>query len=153
MTESKKAAAFLSTEYFRDQYSKLRKSMKMEFYMEAIYLEYTLMEDYTELALHYAGMWNDYLKKHRGHEPMLDSKIRFIHSRAMEKKSMLNKYYNEELMDRLLSWRNERNKLLRAMQKENLTAEYLQRVAMSGKELADELKKRAASPKNSGNNN
>lgn len=45
-------------ENYREQMSRLSKAMKAEFYLEAIFIEYAIMEDRLESALRHAGRFN-----------------------------------------------------------------------------------------------
>ena len=139
MPETAIVTMSMTDEYRRTQFKRLKKAIKEGFYMEAIYIESTIMDDNTELALRIGGVWDDYFKKRRGHEPALDSKIRYIQIAAMQKKTLLNRFFGDDLLEQVLSWKNERNRLLQGMQKQNITEEYIERIAEEGKHLSEIL--------------
>ena len=53
-------------ENYREQFNRLKRALTSKFYLEAIFIEYTIIEDRTESILHHAGMWEKCVKKQRG---------------------------------------------------------------------------------------
>ena len=133
----------LKYENYREQFKRLKSALNSGFNLEAMFIEYAIMEDRTESILRHAGEWDSYLKFRKGRESTIDSKIRYIQKMAEEKKALPNKYFSDDLLDRLLTWKNERNRLIHALLKQQLAHNEVSTLAVQGKELVDELRKRA----------
>ena len=130
-------------ENYREQFNRLKRALASEFYLEAIFIEYTIIEDRTESILRHAGKWDAYLKKRGRYQVTLDSKIAYIQDFAREKKSIAHKYFSDTLMDEILEWKEERNRLIHALLKQTLTAEEVSEIAHTGERLTKELRTRA----------
>ena len=129
-------------ENYREQFNRLKKALSSEFYLEAIFIEYTIIEDRTESILCHAGKWDAYLKKRGRYQVTLDSKIAYIQDFAREKKSIAHKYFSDTLMDEILEWKEERNRLIHALLKQSLTAEDVSKIARTGERLTKEIRTR-----------
>ena len=55
----------------------------------------------------------------------------------------MHKYFYDELMDRILTWKEDRNRLIHALLKQQLEHNEIRTLAGQGKQLVDELRKRA----------
>ena len=130
-------------ENYREQFNRLKRAISSEFYLEAIFIEYTIIEDRTESILRHAGKWDAYLKKRGRYQVTLDSKIAYIQDFAREKKSIAYKYFSDTLMDEILEWKEERNRLIHALLKQSLTAEDVSKIARTGERLTKEIRTRA----------
>ena len=130
-------------ENYREQFVRLKKALASEFYLEAIFIEYTIIEDRTESTLRHAGKWDAYLKKRGRYQVTLDSKIAYIQDFAREKKSIAHKYFSDTLMDEILEWKEERNRLIHALLKQTLTTEEVSEIAHMGERLTKEIRTRA----------
>ena len=51
---------------YQNQFSRLDKALKAEFYLEAIFIAYAIIEDRTESILRHTGKWEAYEKSRRG---------------------------------------------------------------------------------------
>ncbi len=129
-------------ENVRNQHKDLNKAFHHHFYIEALYMEYMLMEEYTEMFLQYADLWPAYLKKRRGHETVLASKIRYIQAAALDGNKVLNKYFSDDLLDKVSAWTAKRYKLIQSSLKSPVAAEYLEQVAAEGRELSLQMRTR-----------
>lgn len=109
-----------------------------------MFIEYAIMEDRTESILRHADKWEAYLKKRGKNEPTLNSKIIYI-QKQMEanRKDLLHRYFSDELLDRILAWKEDRNRLIHALVKQQLGHNEVRELAAQGKQLVDELRKRA----------
>ena len=130
-------------ENYREQFNRLKRALASEFYLEAIFIEYTIIEDRTESILRHAGKWEAYLKKRGRYQVTLDSKIAYIQDFAREKKSIAHKYFSDTLMDEILEWKEDRNRLIHALLKQSLTAEDVSKIARTGERLTKEIRTRA----------
>ena len=111
--------------------------------MEAIFISYAILEDRTESILRHGELWDVYKKSRKGREPNLDSKVKYIQKRAENRKSILHKYFSDELLDQILVWKEDRNRLIHALLKQQLAHNEVQRLAEQGNELAKALRSRA----------
>ena len=123
-------------ENYKEQFKRLNKAMNNQFYLEAIFISFAIIVDRTESVLRHAGKWDAYLKRRGRYQVTLDSKINYISTFAREKKSLLNKYFGDGILDEIIEWKDERNKLMHALMKQALTTEELNNTAVEGKRLA-----------------
>lgn len=133
----------LKYENYREQCKRLDSALKRGFYLEAIFIEYTIMEDRTESILRHAGKWDAYIKSRKGREPSIDSKVRYIRKTAENRKDLLHRYFSDGLLSDVLNWKEERNRLIHALLKQQLEHGEIGTFAEKGKQLADTLKNRA----------
>ena len=129
-------------ENYREQFVRLKRALASEFYLEAIFIEYTIIEDRTESILRHAAKWDACVKKQRGRFLTLEKKIEYIKEIAREKKSIAHKYFSDTLMDEILEWKEERNRLIHALLKQTLTTEEVSEIAHTGERLTKELRTR-----------
>lgn len=132
----------LKYENYKEQFIRLKSALNNGFNLEAMFIEYAIMEDRTESILRHADKWEAYLKSRKGREPNIDSKIRYIQKLAEQKKSLPNKYFSDNLLDRILAWKEDRNRLIHALLKQLLEHNEIRMLAEQGKQLVDDLRKR-----------
>ena len=133
----------LKYENYREQFKRLNSALHSGFNLEAMFIEYAIMEDRTESILRHADKWEAYIKSRKGREPGIDSKIRYIQKLAEQKKTIPNKYFSDDLLDRILIWKEDRNRLIHALLKQQLEHNEVTELAAQGKQLVDELRNRA----------
>ena len=133
----------LKYENYREQFGRLKKALASGFNLEAVFIEYAILEDRTESILRHADKWEAYLKSLKGRQAKLDTKIKYIQKLAEQKRSLPNRYFSGDLLDRVLEWKEDRNRLIHALMKQQLAHGEIGEVAAQGKSLADELRKRA----------
>ena len=132
-------------ENYKEQFKRLNRALANGFNLEAMFIEYALMEDRTESVLRHADKWDAYIKSRRGREPNIDSKVKYIRKLAENKKDLLHKYFSDELLDDLLQWKEDRNRLIHALLKQNFAHNEIGDLASQGKELTDTLRNRSGS--------
>ena len=125
---------------YQNQFSRLNKALKAEFYLEAIFISYAIIEDRTESILRHTGKWEAYEKSRKGRGATLDSKITYIQKMAEEKKSLCNKYLADGTLQRIREWKEERNRMIHALLKQNLADGELAALAHAGSDLAKNLR-------------
>ena len=130
-------------ENYREQFVRLKKALASGFYLEAIFIEYTIIEDRTESIIRHAGKWEAYLKKLKGREPTLNSKTNYIKLQANSGDKLLKKYFPDTLLDEILAWKEERNRLIHALLKQILSTVEVSEIAYTGERLTKELRTRA----------
>ncbi len=134
----------LKYENYREQFKRLNSALHSGFHLEAMFIEYAILEDRTESILRHAGKWEAYLKKRGKNEPTLNSKIIYI-QKQMEanRKDLLHRYFSDNLLDRILAWKEDRNRLIHALVKQHLEHNEIRTLAEQGKRLVDEPRKRS----------
>lgn len=128
---------------YKEQFKRLNKAINQQFYLEAIFIEYAILEDRTESVIHHADKWDAYIKNRRGRDPNLDSKIKYIKKLAENRKSLLHRYFADNLLDDILEWKEERNRIIHALMKQALTTEELETIAIKGKDNTCAFRNRA----------
>ena len=73
---------------YRLQMGRLKKALTNQFYLEAIFIEYAIIEDRMESVLRHSGNWNPKPNTF----PSLDFKRKKIAKLAEEKKNPIRKY-------------------------------------------------------------
>lgn len=132
-------------ENYREQFTRLKKALDSKFFLEAIFIEYTIIEDRTESILRHSGKWDSYLKKRGNREVTLNSKITYINGQVTSGDKVFKKYFSDSLLQNILEWKETRNQLIHALLKQNLTTEYLTDIAYQGEELTKILRNRTNS--------
>ena len=130
---------------YSEQFIRLKRALSSKFFLEAVFIEYSIIEDRTESILRHADKWEAYLKKQRGNRPSIDSKIRYIMDFAREKKSVGHRYFSGPLLNDILCWKEDRNTLIHALLKQNVTTEQLEEFARRGENLTKALRNRTSS--------
>ena len=130
---------------YREQFKRLNKALASGFNLEAMFIEYAIMEDRTESILRHADLWEAYIKSRKGRDPNIDSKVKYINKAAENKKSVLHKYFSDDLLIQILSWKDERNRLIHALLKQNFEHGEVGEFAKQGNELAKKLRTRSNS--------
>ena len=134
-------------ENYREQFKRLKRALTSGFYLEAIFIEYAILEDRTESVLRHADLWDSYQKSRKGHDPNINSKVKYIQKRAENKKAVLHKYFSDDLLSRIISWKDARNRLIHALLKQQLEHDEIKELAVLGDELVKTLRSRSNSYK------
>ena len=134
-----KAENQLKYENYREQFKRLKSALNSGFNLEAMFIEYAIMEDRAEAILRYEG--NEINAKNGF--VSLDRKLNKITKIAEQKRSLPNRYFSDDLIGRIAAWKEERNRLIHALMKQNLTTEELRLLAENGQTLTRELCNRA----------
>ena len=132
-------------ENYKEQFQRLNKALANGFNLEAMFIEYAIMEDRTESILRHAELWDAYIKSRKGHEPTINSKVQYIQKRAENKKDLLHKYFSDDLLECVLGWKEERNRLIHALLKQQFAHNEVRELAAQGNELVKALRSRSGS--------
>ena len=133
----------LKYENYKEQMKRLNSALAHGFNLEAMFIEYAIMEDRTESILRHADKWDAYMKKQKGRDPTINSKVKYIQKLADFNNDLLHKYFSDDLLDRVLTWKDERNRLIHALLKQEFEHNEVSALSNRGKQLVDELRKRA----------
>ena len=134
-------------ENYREQFKRLNKAFDYKFYMEAIFIEYAIMEDRAEAILRYDG--NEIKPKNEQEFISITRKLNKINNIAQQKKSLPQRYFSDGIIENILDWIKRRNALIHALLKKELTTEEVQAFAQEGKVLTRTLCNKAKNYKNS----
>ena len=121
---------------YKEQFKRLNKAIDCGFNLEAMFISYSIMEDRSESVLRHSDKYETYVKSRKGRPETIDSKIRYIVKLAENKNDLLSKYFSSDLLDGILAWKEERNRMVHALLKQELTDEELINLALQGKEYA-----------------
>ena len=131
-------------ENYKEQFQRLNKALAGGFNLEAMFIEYAIIEDRTESVLRHTGLWDAYIKSRKGHGVTLNSKISYIRKRADSGHKLLKKYFSDDLLEQLLDWKEERNRLIHALLKQEFAPHEISTLAQRGNELSRILRSRAS---------
>ena len=128
-------------ENYKEQFGRLKRSLANEFFLEAIFIEYAIIEDRTTSILRHAGVYNP--EKHNKLVP----KIRRIREiiKVKNRKELLKKYITDELLDDITLWKDQRNALIHDLLNQKVTKEQLKTCAEHGYEICKALRNKAGS--------
>ena len=125
----------LKYENYKEQMERLKKAMTNRFYLEAIFIEYAILEDRLESALRHSGKWQPKPDQHTS----IDRKVKLLMAQATEKKSLAQKYFQLEMMQAVLDWKNRRNPLMHSLMKQQLHTGDLSGLAEEGLALVKQV--------------
>lgn len=109
--------------------NKLKKATYNEFYYEAIFIEYAILEDRTESILKHANI--AYTNKD-GYSLKLSEKLNKIKSRKEFQDRYIKKHITQDLIMELEEWKNERDKLIHCLVKNTYDSKSLKSIALDG---------------------
>ncbi len=117
-------------ENYRVQMGRLSKALRSEFYLEAVFIAYAIIEDRTAAMLRYTDDFNP--EKHNA----LNKKLNKLDAVRRGKGHPLQRYVSDELLSDLHEWKNGRNKIVHALLNQSVTTEELKDFAEKGSSLA-----------------
>ena len=132
-------------ENYTEQFRRLNKALASGFNLEAMFIAYAIMEDRTESILRHGGYWDSYMKKRGNRDATINSKITYIQGKANADDKLLHKYFSDDLLDRVLLWKEERNRLIHALLKQQFVHNEISELAAQGNELVKALRSRSGS--------
>ena len=118
---------------YKEQMGRLKKAMDNHFLLEALFIEYAIMEDRCESVLRHSGAFNP--ERHK----TINGKLKRIEELARNKKAPIHKYISAELIEEIKIWKEERNRLIHALMKQSLTSEELEQIATQGQQIVKTL--------------
>lgn len=133
-------------ENYKTQFQRLKKAMDNHFYLEAIMIEYAIIEDRTASILAYEG------NKRRTYEhEKISDKLKEIKERANQNTSnppWIGRYFSDDnsknLIDKLLDWNKQnRNPPTHRLMRMKTTTAKLRISAELGRDLCKDLNNRA----------
>ena len=118
---------------YKTQMNRLKKAMTYQYYLEAMFIEYAIIEDRAEAILRYE---NNSIKSKEGQFVSLDRKLNKILDIARAKNSLAKKYIESSLIEEIRAWKDERNGMIHALMKKSLTTQDILILAEKGLDLS-----------------
>ena len=118
---------------YTEQMGRLNRALKSEFYLEAIFIEYAVVEDRIESVLRHSGKFNP--EKHN----TLDKKLSKLSEMQRAKNGLVRKYFSDELIRTIYDWKSRRNPMVHALMKQQLHTSDLASLAFDGQTLIKTL--------------
>jgi len=132
-------------EAYKTMKQNLSKSLKTDFFYQAIFIEYAIIEDRCASCLRYAGVkWKD----SKGRELKLSDKIRKMKGNPAFEVPYVRKRITIDLLDRIIDWKRERDRLIHSLASIPYNHENVRLVAMQGNEIVKELDSKVRSVNN-----
>lgn len=122
---------------YKEQFKRLKKAFTYKFYMEAIFIEYAIIEDRAESILRYEE--NEIKPKNEKEFISITRKLNKISAIARGKKGLPFRYFSDDIITDILNWIKRRNSLIHALLKKELTTEEIESFAREGETLAKTL--------------
>lgn len=129
---------------YKEQFKRLKKAIYNKFFLEAIFIEYAIIEDRAESILRYE---NNEIKSDSF--VSIDRKLKRISKLSENKISLPHRYFSDALISEIIVWKEKRNQMIHALMKQHLTTQALEELALSGEHLAKEICKRSTNYKRS----
>ncbi len=127
---------------YKEQMGRLKKAISSEFYLEAISIEYAIVEDRVTSALRHAGKFNP--EKHNTLNKKLN-RLKEMQRAKTGKKPLLRNYISDDLLSSIDTWKSERNTLIHALLSQSLHTEDLREEARQGLEIVKTLNSKVSS--------
>lgn len=115
---------------YKEQLKRLMLALKNEFLLEAIFIEYSILEDRTDSLLSRCLGAEKALKRNK-----ITPRINKMRALIGDKKYNINKYISLSLLDDTIEWINNRNSLMHALMKRNNSYDELKAIADTGYKL------------------
>ena len=120
---------------------KLDKALKEEFFYEAIFIEFAVLEDRTASLLRHAGIST---VDDNGKDLGLYNKIREIKRNSIFKNEYVEKHDLFSILDDVDSWRVKRNDLMHDLANEESSLDEIKKFAIQGDILVDKLSNKSS---------
>lgn len=121
---------------YKDLMEKLKKAVKNEFYYEAIFIEYAILEDRTESLLRHAKLKTT---NYEGKNLTLANKLRIIRSSSKYNKTYIKRHLTFELLDSIDKWKYKRNVLIHDLIKCPYNNNQVKDIALLGYEIVKKM--------------
>lgn len=124
-------------ENYKAQMGRLNRAIKEHFYLEALFIEYAIMEDRLESILIHAGVFR--ADKHN----TITKKLRRLEALCQSDK-IAKKYFSSGLLQSILDWKENRNKFIHALMKQVFTGEEIKEIVEQGQEIVKTLNNKSS---------
>lgn len=115
---------------YKEQMKRLNLAIKNRFLLEAILIEYGMLEDRTEAFIRYS-LGEDKTDKYQ----TINRKINKLKALVGDKYKNINRYLSLDLLDDLYNWKEKRNSIIHGLMKRNNSTFELENLALEGLNL------------------
>lgn len=127
---------------YKSMNENLSKAMRSEFYYQAIFIEYAIIEDRCTSVLKHAGV--KYLDS-KGHEIKLSQKLAKMRDNPAFHIPYIRQRITLEVLEEITVWKRERDKLIHALARTPYDHESVKATAIAGQELVKKLSSKVRS--------
>ncbi len=121
---------------YSDLSERLKLAIEKEFYYEAIFIEFAIIEDRVLSMLKYAGV--DYLNK-KGQPIKLAERLKRIEQHSAFQDDYTKKHITSDLINDIYTWKDRRNVLIHDLVNNEYDNEEIKELALQGVELVKVL--------------
>lgn len=112
---------------------KLKVALQQEFYLEALLLEYSILEDRLTSILRHSGL--PFLTKKKKREMGMEEKLNSISSAIQAQRKPIYRKIEQELIDDIMEWKEVRNALVHRSCQRLYNSDEVKDCALVGNEL------------------
>ena len=116
-------------EKYSNLMSRLKRATDNEYYYEAIFIEYAILEDRTESLLKHAGKK---FQENNGNPFKISKKLNKLKSEKGFQTSYIRKHLTEELIEKIYEWKIQRDKLMHNIINLQYKNDEIKMVALNG---------------------
>lgn len=124
----------------RNKYAELMKKLdeatNNEYYYEAMFIEYAIFEERTRAMFEHAQVS---YKNINDREYSIDKKLKTIKTNKSFQDEYIKKHITEELLNKIIDWKNQRNDLMHDIIKSNYDNEKVKKLALEGECLVKRI--------------
>lgn len=134
---------------YKELFPRLGRAVEQEFYLEAIFIAYAIVEDRTESVLRHLGKWDAYAEKCAAEDkcPTISGKVSRIRREARKVRSPAHPYFSDDLLSQFMVWKDVRNKKIHELMTQPFSTDELKELAETGKTLARTISNRTEAMK------
>ena len=122
---------------------RLKKAIEAKFFLEAVFIEYAVMEDRLESIIRQSGEWT--FQKDRT-KVKISEKMKKM-KKIVGENSLAQKYFTAELLSEIESWKGDRNTYIHDFMIQKVTTADLEKFALQGWEIVKKLNSASTSYK------
>lgn len=127
-------------ENYKAQMGRLNQAIKERFFLEAMFIEYAIMEDRCESILTHAGVFR------ADRHITITRKVRRLEA-LCQSSEIARKYFSQELLESILVWKEKRNQFIHTLMKQTFTGEELEAFILEGQTIIKTLSSKSTSYK------
>lgn len=129
-------------EVYKSMNENLVKAMRAEFYYQAIFIEYAIIEDRCASVLKYAGV--KYLDK-KGRDISITQKLKEMRNNAVFQAPYVRQRITLELLDEIMEWKDKRDDFIHHLATIPYDHKSVKATAITGQELVKKLSSKVRS--------
>ena len=117
---------------YKGQMSRLKRAMDHEFLLEALFIEYAIVEDRCESLLLHSG-------KKVNPRATLSQKLKEIGKLSNKPDCCMNRYVTPKLIDEISEWSFKRNDFIHHLMTQRFSKEELEQIVLDGRDITKTL--------------